>query len=235
VAYLYLTRALVIDAGHKKAKEELAAVSKELGQNLDLIVRVDEVLRDKGLGGEACKDIERTVREALMSTVSTRTDLGFYALGADWTAKVDRGDSDAPKLGGSLIVSLSGCQAAPATGKISLSWKLITPARTGKVIAEGKADAEVAAGVIPRDEQDPQGQHVKDVLKKKGTAAVIAALESARPKVDQWLLVLAEQAVEAKDSSLAAEATAKLKVQAKKSLDTERLAEVEKYLDTVFR
>ena len=47
--------------------------------------------------------------------------------------------------------------------------------------------------------------------------------------------VLAEQAVEAKDSSLAAEATAKLKVQAKKSLDTERLAEVEKYLDTVFR
>lgn len=235
VAYLYLTRALAIDAGHKKAKEELAAVSKELGQNLDLIVRVDEVLRDKGLGADACKDIERTVRETLMSTVSTRTDLGFYALGADWTAKVDRGDSDAPKLGGSLIVSLSGCQAAPATGKISLSWKLITPARTGKVIAEGKADAEVAAGVVPRDEQDPQGQHVKDILKKKGAAAVLAALESARPKVDQWLLVQAEQAVEAKDSTLAAEATAKLKVQAKKSLDTERLAEVEKYLDTVFR
>lgn len=235
VAYLYLTRALAIDPGHKKAKEELAAVGKELSQSTDLIVRIDEILREKGVSADACKDIERMVREGVMTAASTKSDLGFYALGADWTAKVDRGDSDAPKLGGSMILSVAGCGASSETGKLALSWKLITPARTGRTIAEGKVEAEVPKGLVPRDEQDAQGQHVKELLKKKITVALLTALEGARPKIDPWLLTLAEHAVEAKDSTLAADAWAKLKAQNKRSLDTDRLGEVEKYLDTVFR
>ena len=229
VAHLYLERALAVDPNHKKAKDEMAEIEKALLSSMDLVVRVSEVQRKKGLA--ACPDIEAAIRESTMKTASERTDLGLFVLGSSWTEKVDKKAPDAPKVGASLDVNLASCVSTNATGKAKLEWKLIVPDRTGKTLAEGAADAEVPAGLVPRDEQDAGGKNVRVALSKRAAAALVTALEGARDKVDEHLLILAEHAMEQKDPALAADAIAKLKLKKGSRPDEARIGVVAKYLD----
>lgn len=229
VAHLYLTRALAVDPSHKKAQEELAAVEKALSESLDLVVRVSEVQRKGGVSG--CADVEASVREALMKTASERTDLGLYVLGASWTAKVDKNAPDAPKVGGGLDVTLVACTSNASTGKAKVEWKLKVPGRDGKVLAEATADADVPSGMVPRDEQDAAGKNARAVLAKRTAAAIVGGVESAREKVNAWLLVRAEHFMGAKDVAAAAESLAQLRIKKVAGLDDARVAAVQAYLD----
>lgn len=227
VAHLYLTRALAVDPGHKKSQEELAAVEKSLGESLDLVVRVSEVQKKSS----SCPDIEAAIREGVMKAGSERTDLGLYILGASWTAKVDKNAPDAPRVGGSLDVTVTSCSGNASTGKSALEWKLVVPPRDGKLLAEGKVTADVPAGMVPRDEQDAAGKNARVILAKRSAAALIESVEAAREKVNEWLLVKAEHAMAGKDPAAAAEALAQLKIKKTAGVDEARLAAVQAYLD----
>lgn len=229
VAHLYLSRVLALDPEHAQAKAELESIESTLKESKDLIVKVAAVTRGKKVSNSACKEMEATLRDELMSEASEKEDLGLYVLGKSYTEAVERGDADAPKVTGGLVVTLTSCQHGSSTGKLGFDWKLETPEK-GRTVAEGAADAELPAGLLPRDEQDGAGKNARKALAKRAVQALLGKLEAARPQIDEWLLVASEQAMEQKDAAKVAEHFAKLKL-VSKSYDRKRAEKIEKYLD----
>jgi tetratricopeptide (TPR) repeat protein len=235
VAYVYLERALALNPKLKKAEDALAELAKASAGELDLVVRVDELTRAKGVAASACEGVETKVRAALMRDASQKSDLGFFVLGAEWTAKVDKNEPDAPKLGASLVSTLERCDAQPATASAAVKWQLVVPARGRGVLAEGTFEADVPAGLVPKDEQDPAAKNARELLAKRLGAKALEALTGLRSRASLWPLLLAEQGVAAKDAALAAEGYMKLKLTAPREVPTERLKALEAYLADALR
>lgn len=235
VAYVYLERALALNPKLKKAEDALAELAKASAGELDLVVRVDELTRAKGVAASACEGVETKVRAALMRDASQKSDLGFFVLGAEWTSKVDKNEPDAPKLGASLVSTLERCDAQPATASAAVKWQLVVPARGRGVLAEGTFEADVPAGLVPKDEQDPAAKNARELLAKRLGAKGLEALTGLRSRASLWPLLLAEQGVAAKDAALAAEGYMKLKLTAPREVPTERLKALEAYLADALR
>jgi tetratricopeptide (TPR) repeat protein len=235
VAYVYLERALALNPKLKKAEDALAELAKASAGELDLVVRVDELTRAKGVAASACEGVETKVRAALMRDASQKSDLGFFVLGAEWTAKVDKNEPDAPKLGASLVSTLERCEAQPAIASAAVKWQLVVPARGRGVLAEGTFEAEVPAGLVPKDEQDPAAKNARELLAKRLGAKALEALTGLRSRASLWPLLLAEQGMAAKDAALAAEGYMKLKLTAPREVPTERLKALEAYLADALR
>lgn len=229
VAYVYLKRTIALEPGNSKAKAELAAIEGSLKSKLDLIVVVDKVAR-QGVSDSACKGLEGQLREVVMEDGSKKQDLGAYILSKDWTAAVERGDKEAPAVNGLLTIGMTSCQSGSSVGKVKLEWALLTPAANGAAIAKGSLDAELPAGLLPRDEQDGEGNNARRMLSKRAGKALLEKLGENKGAIDLWLLTLAEHGVRTKDSALTADAWARLELRRPSSIDPVRVAEVEKYL-----
>lgn len=231
VAWVYLRRALDIEPGNAKAKEELAAIEALMKPRLDLVIKVDKIARAPSVGDHNCKGIEEQLRDALMEDGSKRENLGGYILSKDWTASVDRNDKDAPALGGMLEVTLSRCQNGSSTGKATLLWQLVVPPGSGNAAVKGVVDADLPAGMVPRDEQDGEGKNARRALARRATKALLDTIAEEKSAVDGWLLALAEHAVKQKDVALAADANARLALK-RSSVDPTRVSLVEQYIDS---
>ncbi|MCC7386219.1 MAG: hypothetical protein IT384_30530 [Deltaproteobacteria bacterium] len=229
VAHLYLQRALALEPENKQAKSALEKIESDLKESMDLIAVVSDPRRGKAAPASACKGIEQALREELMSAASTREDLGFWTLGKDYTVSWEKAAADAPKVNGALDVEISSCKNTAATGKIGLSVQLVTPVK-GSVIAQAKVDAELAAGIVPRDEQDAAGNNARKALAKRAAQAVLAQIEALRGEIDAWPLALAEHSMKKKDVAATAEAWARLQIGGHR-FDEKRAAVVQKYLD----
>jgi tetratricopeptide (TPR) repeat protein len=235
VAYLYLKRALEIDPDNQKAKADIEAITSSLKDALDLIVVVDQVARSAQLSGTSCKGIESPLREALMTEGSKRQDIGAYVLSPDWTAAVERRDPKAPQVSGKMKVTLAKCQHGSGTGNLSMEWMLEVPSDGGGAAAKGTVDANLPAGIVPRDEQDGEGRNAERALSRRAAKALFDKVVDARNAIDLWLLTLAEQGMKTKNAALAADAYARLLIKRPASIDPSRASQVEHYLAEEFK
>jgi tetratricopeptide (TPR) repeat protein len=231
VAWLYLRRALELEPGNAKAKAEMESIEAMLKSRLDLVIKVDKIARAPSVGDHNCKTIEEPLRDTLMEDGSKREDLGGYILSKDWTAAVDRQDKEAPQLGGLLEVTLSRCQHGSSVGKATLLWQLTVPPGSGNAAAKGVVEAELPAGLVPRDEQDGEGKNAKKALSRRATKALLDKVAEEKSAVDGWLLVLAEHAMKGKDPALAADAYARMTLK-RSTVDPTRVSLVEQFLDS---
>lgn len=233
VAYLYVTRALELDAKDGAAKKALAELEEKLKKRLDLILVVDAVKRD-GVSSSQCKGFDGMLQEQLQTVASKRTDLGAYVLSPAWTAAVRKGDERAPEVSGALEVTLKTCSLGSAVGKARIAWRILTP-KAGSQVAAGELTAALPSGIIPRDEQDGAGKNARKAFSSRAAAQISEKISEERDMTDAWLLTLAEHGMGAKDPALVADAWARIKVKASRLIDVERLLVVEKYLDEQFR
>lgn len=229
VAWLYLRRALDVEPGNAKAKAELDAIEALLKPRLDLVIKVDKVGRAPS-AGEGCKGFEELLRNAVMDDGSKRSDLGGYILSKDWTAAVDRGDKNAPQLGGVLEVTISRCQNASSTGKTTLLWQLTVPPASGNTASKGVVEADLPTGMVPRDEQDGEGNNARRALSRRASKILLDKMNEEKAATDAWLLVLAEHAMKQKDVQLAADAYARMTLK-RSTVDPTRVSLVEQFLD----
>ncbi|MCK6552260.1 hypothetical protein L6R52_40900, partial [Myxococcota bacterium] len=231
VAWVYAKRALVVDESSVKAKEEVAALEDLLKKQLDLVVLVDKVARATSLPGTTCAAIEDGIRDAIMEDASKRTDLGAFFLNKDWSALVEKGDKQAPAVGGKLELVLAKCQHGASVGKATIEWKLVVPGSDGGVVAKGTLDADLPTGLIPRDEQDGEGKNAKRLLAKRTGKALVERLEKERDAIDLWLLALAEHGVAKKDTTIVADAWARMTLKKTNGAEPARLDVIQKFLD----
>jgi tetratricopeptide (TPR) repeat protein len=233
-AYVYLHRALSAAPENSKAKSEAAALEKELKARLDLVALVTPVARAPD-AGSGCAGFEKVLREAIMTEGSSKKDLGAYVLSPDWSEAVEKKDKDAPKVTGTLEATIKACQNGSATGKIELLFALRAPPDKGRAVTEGTIAVELPSGLIPRDEQDGEGENAKKALAKRTAAALIEKLGEERRALEQWPLTVAEHGVEIKDVQLAADGYARTLVARPRSIDPKRAEAVEKYLAAELR
>lgn len=234
VAYVYLERALELNENDAKAKAEMQDVRKQLEDRLDLILLVEPVERAKGLGGSACLALDEMLREEVMTDASKRTDLGGYVLSPGWTKAVEEKSEKAPDVSGSIAIQLTKCKTTPRDGKVKFEWSVLVP-RGGSPTAKGEVTTELPDGIIPKEEQDEAGNNAKRALAKRGTEAFLRSFENERGGIELWLLTLAEHAVKKNDVAMAADAYARLSIKAPPSIDPERLAKVEAFLERELR
>jgi tetratricopeptide (TPR) repeat protein len=231
VAYVYYKRALDLDQTNAKAKAEIEAIESSLKSGLDLVVVVDPIVRAPSVPGTQCSGIEGPMREAMMSEGSKRQNLGAYILSQDWTAAVERKDPKAPQVTGALKVTLSECQCGSSVGKATMLWELDVPREKGAPAVKGAVDANLPAGMVPRDEQDGAGNNARAALSRRAAKALFDKIADEKGAIDLWLLSLAEQGVKQKDSALVADAYVRLLVKKPASIDPTRVSLVEQYLD----
>lgn len=233
VAYLYVNRALQLDAKDKEATGALADLEEKMKKRLDLVMIVDGIKRD-GVSSSQCKGLDGMLQEELQTSASKRTDLGGYVLSPAWTEAVKKGDERAPEVSGTLEVTLKACSLGSATGNAKIAWRILTP-RDGAEVASGELKAVLPSGVIPTDEQDGAGKNARKAFSSRAADQIAEKISSERDKTETWLMTLAEYGIKKNDPALVADAWARVKVRASRLVDVERLLKLEKYLDDQFR
>ncbi len=234
VAYIYLERALKLNADDDDAKKEMEAVTAKLKERMDLILLVERVSREKAVGPKVCLGFDEVLRDEIMSVSSKRTDLGGFVLSPGWTKAVEEKSDKAPEVSASIAVKVTECETTPEGGKSAFTWELQVP-RKGMTAAKGEFAAELESGIIPKDEQDEAGNNAKKALATKATAAFLDSFEGQRDTIDLWMLTLAEYGMRHKDVATVADAYARLSIKKPESIDPARLAKVEKYLTKELR
>ncbi|MBI2378789.1 MAG: hypothetical protein HYV07_32645 [Deltaproteobacteria bacterium] len=226
LAHFEFSRALELDASHAGAKLGVADAEKALSDKLDLIIVVERVSKK----APGCPDLEGALGAKLMSAGSERADLGGFVLSAKWTEAAEKKVEGAPTAGAGLGVSVTACQTGPATGKLELEWRLRAPRENTKDLATGTFGDSLPAGLVLRDEQDAKGQNAQRLLVDRAAAKLLDEVAEQKDKVALWPLIVAEQAVDAKDPVAAADAYAKLLLRKKLAYDTDRANAVRTFL-----
>ncbi len=233
VAYLYVTRALELDAKDSRAKAALAKLEEGLKKRLDLVMVVDGIKRDGPLNSH-CKGFDGMLQVQLQTIASKRTDLGGYVLSPKWTEAVKKGDDRAPEVSGSLAVTLKSCSLGSSTGKAQVLWQILVP-KSGAVAASGEMKIELKDGIIPRDEQDGAGKNARKAFSSRAAAQISEKISGEQDQTESWMMTLAEHGMKKGDAAQVADAWARMTVKGSKMVDVKRLLVVEKYLDKQFR
>lgn len=234
VAHLYLVRSLALNENDKAARAELADVEEKLKKSMDLIVVVEQVQRDTGLGTRVCAGFDSVLRKELQDTISKEASLGAYVLSPAWTELYEKKDKRAPSVNGGLRLRLEKCRIDRSSGEVAFEWDILTP-RRGGLVAKGNVKVDLPRGYIPFEEQDREGKAASKKLADRVAKKLIEKLEESRSEIDAWLVSRAEYGMKNGDPVMVAEAYARLRQKNPRTLDPERIIPIEQYLAKNFR
>lgn len=232
VAHWYAKKGLEVDPNHAGLTQAKREIEETLKKRTDLIM----VVESPTVEAKGCGAIGPVLQREAMEVASRREDLGGYVLSPGWTEAWKKGDARAPTVTGSLVLTVTACEVAPASGSATVQWSVRVPQNVeGAVVAEGEETVQIAGAAIPKEEQDAEANTARRVLSDRIATIVSERISESRDAVEAWLLTLAGYEMSQTQPVQAADAWARFNLNRPVLYDEELAAQVQTYLAQQYR